>query len=96
MSDICGSKSNIKTSRSVPWDIIFPRLQVTVVFPTPPLKLITAMDFGLMAGFVWILLKYKLKHIVAVSRSPVSAVAIARRCVNSHEKKSAIKKLIIK
>ncbi|MEG4201885.1 hypothetical protein, partial [Microcoleus sp. Pol12A5] len=43
--------------------------QVTVVFPTPPLKLITAIDLGLMAGFVWILLKYKLKHIVAVSRS---------------------------
>jgi F0F1-type ATP synthase assembly protein I len=42
---------------------------VTVVFPTPPLKLITAIDLGLMAGFVWILLKYKLKHIVAVSRS---------------------------
>jgi hypothetical protein len=32
-------------------------------------KLITAIDLGLMASFVWILLKYKLKHIVAVSRS---------------------------
>jgi hypothetical protein len=42
---------------------------VTVVFPTPPLKLITAIDLGLMANFVGILLKYKLKHIVAVSRS---------------------------
>ena len=49
--------------------MIFPRLQVTVVFPTPPLKLITAIDLGLMAGFFGILLKYKLKHIVAVSRS---------------------------
>jgi len=28
------------------------------------LKLITAIDLGLMASFVWILLKYKLKHIV--------------------------------
>jgi len=35
---------------------------VTVVFPTPPLKLITAIDLGLMASFVGILLNFLLKH----------------------------------
>jgi hypothetical protein len=42
-----------------------------------------------MASFVWILLKYKLKHIVAVSRSrdrPGEA-----RAANGHERQIMIK-----